>query len=77
MRTITLTLPAHWASMLINGDDTGLDLVEREAVVSCLHRENVENCLDVGEPFYTCWHDARLEIGRVVTECAEFTFEFQ
>ena len=31
METCTYTLPAHWASALINGDFTGLDEADEEA----------------------------------------------
>lgn len=44
MKIIKLTAPSHWASYLINGDDSGLDAEERAACDAWIAREGV------GEP---------------------------
>lgn len=52
IETIEYKLPAHWASAIINGDDSGLsdnDLVELEAF---LEKEEYPNIVDVSEDSY-------------------------
>lgn len=79
MNTVTLTLPAFWASYLINGDATGLDDAEQAAVDSWLvdqiadiagFNPNCLSCSDYAE--FTAAHDA---IGYALPcECLEFIF---
>lgn len=46
----TITLPSHWASYLINGDDSGLDDAEEAAyIVGTLVREGVRNVVDLDD----------------------------
>ena len=56
-----LTAPSHWASYLINGDDSGLEPAEKQACDDWLDREGFdgpEDCEDAG----FCWrHDAYAE----------------
>ena len=64
METVTLTLPAHWASYLINGDDSSLDTGERAAIYRMTG--DYGNCLDMvkGSEHFT-WSFATLS-GRYV-----------
>lgn len=43
----TITLPSHWASYLINDDDSGLDTEEAAYIVGTMVREGVRNVVDV------------------------------
>ena len=38
-KTLTITLPAHWASYVINGDSSGLTLEERGVADRAINRE--------------------------------------
>jgi hypothetical protein len=56
---ITCTLPAYWASYLINGDASGLEQGEQEQVDAFLAREGLDfpvSCSD--EPSFTRYNDA-------------------
>ena len=55
---IIYTLPAYWASYLINGDASGLDDDEIEAVDWFLRREDSPLIVDVGEPYFSHRNDA-------------------
>lgn len=61
MQTIEATAPSHWASYLINGDDSGLESSERQAADAWIAREGMgmpASCDDAG----FCWnHDAEVE----------------
>jgi hypothetical protein len=76
MQTATYCLPVHWASALINGDETG-DSDEDSACIAAWLEAHPElgACLDVsdeGEDFRT-YHDARC-VGVLACDCAQFTF---
>lgn len=53
----TITLPSHWASYLINHDDSGLDTEEAAYIVWTMVREGVRNVvsLDDDRERFT-WH---------------------
>lgn len=73
IETITYTLPAHWACPLINGDETGLEGEEGEAIEAWLNHEGVGACFDVSAvPFFSAFHDARYYV--LACDCLEFTF---
>jgi hypothetical protein len=79
MKTVSYTLPEHWASALINGDDTGLDDRETKAldffVEYMVEKHGACRCLDVsGESDFKKYHDAR-EYGVLACTVSEFTFE--
>lgn len=81
MNTTTLTLPAHWASYLINGDGSSLylnqdqgeeeiDLIER-----LLEYEGAGNCISCTEKSQFRWvHDAT-GFGALSGDCLTYTFE--
>jgi hypothetical protein len=77
MKTEILTLPAHWACALINGDFSGLEESEAqefEAWQSAASADGFGFCIDASEEsFFSTSHDAR---GFVLScDCLEFTFE--
>jgi len=77
MKTEILTLPAHWACALINGDFSGLEeseAQELETWQSAASAEGFGFCIDASEePFFNTSHDAR---GFVLPcDCLNFTFE--
>lgn len=49
MKFETVTLPSHWASYLINGDDSGLDDDDAREIVATLVREGVRNVVDLDD----------------------------
>lgn len=73
MDTIKFTLPAHWASALINGDFSGLDEAEDAAVRYWLDTEpdiggDALDCTD--EPEFLRHYDA----DGLACDCLTFTF---
>ncbi len=74
MKTETYTLPAHWASALINDDESGMDDDEISAMNAWLEYAKPGYCIDCGEETFFCkWHDA---IGySLAGDCLEFTFQ--
>jgi len=76
MNKITYILPAHWASALVNGDESGLSDEESEALEAWLTHENAGSCFDVSfVPFFSSTHDARFYV--LACDCLEFTFAKQ
>jgi hypothetical protein len=76
IETITYILPAHWASALINGDESGFTDEESEALEAWLTYENAGSCFDVSfVPFFSSTHDARFYV--LACDCLEFTFAKQ
>lgn len=78
MKTVDYILPAHWASALLYGDETGLDDDDSAALAAFLAGESdtiAGTCLDVqddGDNFRT-YHDAQ-PYGVLACDCATFTF---
>tara|TARA_Y100001938_G_C7920442_1_gene344213 strand:- start:11 stop:643 length:633 start_codon:yes stop_codon:yes gene_type:complete len=62
---IIYTLPAYWACYLINGDASGLEDDEIEAVDSFLRREESPWFVDVGESYFSHRNDATRLAGDV------------
>lgn len=75
--TTMLTLPAHWASYLINNDPSGLSDDDKNVVdwfvTSQIEQYTRFEAIDVGEEFFAWSHDAQHIIPLGAT-CAEFTF---
>ena len=76
METIDFTLPAHWASALINGDFSGLDADDDAAVRYWLDTEpdiggDALSCTD--EPEFRAFHDA----DGLACDCLTFTFPYR
>lgn len=79
MKTISYTLPAYWASALVNGDTSGLSDTEKNNIAAW--RETVAqdisgDCLTCSdEPaFITRFHDAIEMYEGLITECLIYTF---
>lgn len=79
MKTETITLPAHWASALINGDLSGYDSDDLEAI-RLFTRDMVKGngscrCIDVTEHSdFMKYHDAEV-YGVLACEASTFTFD--
>lgn len=73
MQTSTHTLPAHWASYLVNGDATGIDDDDRADCDSFLDSNpDLGPCLSCSDdPFFTRVHEGSYGLA---CECLEFTF---
>lgn len=72
--TTTYWLPAHWASALINGDLSGLDEDDEEALMRVLAGEQLTEPIDCGDsPEFRKHHDAQ-PYGVLACDCLEFTF---
>lgn len=77
MQTVTYTLPAHWNTALIYGDDSGLDDDEVSAVFQFgewLNKQHgTANCVDCTDyPEFTRNHDAT--DWALACDCLEYTF---
>lgn len=74
MGTCTYTLPAHWAPALVNGDFTGLDDDDEEALMRVIAGENLPDPIAVGdEPEFRKYHDAQ-PYGVLACDCLEYVF---
>jgi len=70
MNTETYTLPAYWASYLINGDASGLEDGEQAAIDSWLAKNGNPNIVSCdGEPFFSRYNDA----GQLAGDMLEYT----
>ena len=66
--TITYTLPAYWASYLINGDASGLEEGEQEQIDAFLEHEGLSDPLNCGEESWFAKTNDANSIGGNVTE---------
>lgn len=57
MNQIEYTLPASWASYLINGDATGLSRGEEEQIDAFLARKNLPSPVDCSENSWFAYHN--------------------
>jgi hypothetical protein len=72
LTTTTLTLPAHWASYLINGDADTMD--DTEACIASECEKLYGACVDCSdEPTFCRYHDATAD-GVLAGVCLAFTF---
>ena len=79
MKTTSYLLPEHWACALINGDESGLDDCEQEALDSfvayMVEKHGACHCVDVGEHCgFVKYHDAQ-EYGVLACDVANFIFD--
>jgi hypothetical protein len=58
LEPVTYTLPAYWASYLINGDASGLEPADKAAADAFLARENLPGPVDCGEQYFSRHNDA-------------------
>jgi len=74
MRFAEYTLPAFWASALINGDYTGLSNDDEKALTAWLEAENPGVCVTCSDSEEFCWrHDA--SDFALACDCLIFTFQ--
>ena len=74
MKTVTYTLPAFWASALINGDFSGLEDDDERLLNEWFeYHPELGGCLDCTDETEFRWHhDATPEV--LSCECLVFTF---
>lgn len=73
METIEYTLPAYWASYLINGDFSGLEDGEKETIDNYIKREENPCFVDCGEQYFSHTNDATTLGGDVCEYTAYFS----
>ena len=73
MKTTTYVLPAHWASALINADESGMSDEESRALNDWLRDTNAGYCVDCSdESEFRHTHDA--DEYALAGDCLTFTF---
>ena len=70
---VRLTAPSAWASCLINGDASGLDTSESEAIEAWLIREGLDSPVDCEDAGFLWHHDAFKECP-LGADCQTYTF---
>lgn len=55
LTTDTVTLPAHWASAIFNGDESGLEEEDANLLQKWYEENPGLDIVDVGEPYFS--HD--------------------
>lgn len=81
LRTVTYTLPAHWASALINLDYTGVTDEDEQEISDFIDGEFGESLFctvtttNDNEPEFRKYHDAQ-PYGVLACDCIDFTFLF-
>jgi hypothetical protein len=78
IKTIQYTLPAYWASALINGDESGLEQEEQDTLGAfieyMLQEHGACHCVDcTEEPVFSKYHEAR-PFGVLACDCLDYTF---
>lgn len=69
LQQTTRTLPAYWASYLINGDDSGLtNELERSKIDDFLHREGLPMPVSCSDESYFKWGNDASDLGGDVLE---------
>lgn len=69
LKTVTYTLPAHWASALINADWSGYDEIDRTEIIEWCSQENKHRGA------LSCSNETIVtRFNGLITECLEFTF---
>jgi hypothetical protein len=74
MNLIQYTLPAHWASALINGDFTGLEDDDERQLMAVMTGEDLPGPVSCsGDPEFMTYHDAR-PYGVLACDCLTYDF---
>ena len=74
IETTVYTLPSHWASALINDDQTGLEVDDIVQLNQFMRGEGLGAPLDISEEGNFCvFHDAR-GYGVLPCDCSDYTF---
>lgn len=71
IQTTTYTLPAHWASALINDDYTGLEDEEEQQITDWLHAAQPGYCVGCSDSPEFCIDN---DVGTLACDCLEFYF---
>lgn len=73
------TLPTHWASALINGDLSGYESDDLEAIREftgdMVHQYGSCHCIDVGEDVNFIRHHDASVYGVLACDCSTYTFD--
>jgi hypothetical protein len=72
IETETHTLPAYWASYLINGDDSALTPKEIKRIERYCKAHSLGSCLSVDNQDEFSWDN---DAGELAGAVAEYTFE--
>lgn len=72
MKTGIYTLPAHWASALINCDYSGMSDAEVKELNDWMEYAKPGYCIDCGEESFFTW---RNDVNNLGGDCLEFTFQ--
>lgn len=74
MKTETYLLPDFWANSLINGDNSGLESIDIEALNTWLNEHKPGYCLTCSskESTFTAFHDARNFV--LACNCLDYAF---
>lgn len=57
LNIITYTLPAYWATYLINGDDSGISDEDKQQCDSFLSRERLTMPVSCSDESWFSWHN--------------------
>lgn len=68
IETIERTLPAYWASYLINGDASGLETGEREVIDQYLASEGLPMPVSCSDEAWFAWRNDATRLGGDVME---------
>lgn len=71
MTTVTYTLPAYWASYLINGDASGIDEDDKAAADAFIAKHNLPGPVSCSEE---SWFARSNDASRLGGDVLEYTF---
>lgn len=75
MKIVYFTLPSHWASALINSDDSGYTDRELKDIDTFLLEMKVGHCLSVSEDtYFSHYHDASF-VSPFGCDVSDYAFE--
>lgn len=72
MKPETYTLPAYWASYLVNADSSGMEDEEIKEVDRFIERNGLGLCVGIGNDKTFSWYNDANSLGGAVSD---FTFE--
>jgi hypothetical protein len=74
IHTIELTAPSSWASYLINGDSSGMDIEDKKACDAWLAYENLSFPVSCDDAGFIKNHDAQRFA--LASDCQTYSFLF-
>lgn len=72
MKFVEYTLPAHWASALINSDTSGMTDEEEQELNEWLEDEKPGYCVGCSDESFFTWRNDATQLGG---ECLTYTFQ--